>query len=70
MKLVTGKDVLGEEENYKVPMEILMEVMEIREKLSEAKTKEEKEQLEKQVIHSFQNHENAFRCSLCKSKLL
>ena len=30
VKLVTGKDVLGEDDNYKVPMEVLMEVMEIR----------------------------------------
>lgn len=30
MKLITGKDVLGEDDNYKVPMEVLMEVMEIR----------------------------------------
>ena len=27
---MTGKDVLGEDDNYKVPMEVLMEVMEIR----------------------------------------
>lgn len=67
MKLNTGKDVLGEEQNYKVPMDMLMEIMEIREKLSETKSKDEKEKLEDQVFHSFQEHEKAFRCSLCKS---
>lgn len=46
---------------------MLMEIMEIREKLSETKSKEEKKKLEDQVFHSFQEHENAFRCSLCKS---
>ena len=30
VKLRTGKDVLGEDNNYKVPMEMLMEVMELR----------------------------------------
>ena len=30
VKLMTGKNVLGEDDNYKVPMEVLMEVMEIR----------------------------------------
>lgn len=29
-KLRTGKDVLGEDKNYKVPVELLMEVMELR----------------------------------------
>lgn len=67
MKLNTGKDVLGEEQNYKVPMDMLMEIMEIREKLSETKSKDEKKKLEDQVFHSFQEHEKAFRCSLCKS---
>lgn len=68
MKLNTGKDVLGEEQNYKVPMDMLMEIMEIREKLSETKSKDEKKELEDQVFHSFQEHEKAFRCSLCKSR--
>lgn len=67
MKLLTGKDVLGEENNYKVPMEMLMEVMELREQLSNAKSKEEKSELRKQVEASFKKHENAFRCSLCRS---
>ena len=49
VKLLTGTDVLGEDENFKVPMELLMEVMEIREQLSNAKSKEEKEALHKQV---------------------
>ena len=48
-------------------MEMLMEVMEIREKLSEAKSKEDKQKLEAEVMKSFKLHENAFRCSLCKS---
>lgn len=48
-------------------MEMLMEVMEIREKLSEAKSKEDKQKLEAVVMKSFQAHENAFRCALCKS---
>ena len=68
VKLLTGTDVLGEDENFKVPMELLMEVMEIREQLSNAKSKEEKEALHKQVDASFKKHENAFRCSLCKSR--
>lgn len=77
MKLITGKDVLGEDDNYKVPMEVLMEVMEIRcvmlcwmrdrEKLSDAKTDEEKDALKGKVKDSFKQHENAFRCGLCKS---
>lgn len=46
---------------------MLMEIMEIREKLSETKSKDEKKKLEDQVFHSFQEHEKAFRCSLCKS---
>lgn len=49
-------------------MDMLMEIMEIREKLSETKSKDEKKKLEDQVFHSFQEHEKAFRCSLCKSK--
>ena len=68
VKLLTGTDVLGEDKNYKVPMEMLMEVMEIREQLSNAKSKEEKSALRKQVEASFKKHEDAFRCSLCKSK--
>lgn len=67
VKLLTGTDVLGEDENFKVPMELLMEVMEIREQLSSAKSKEEKDALRQQVDASFKKHENAFRCSLCKS---
>ena len=70
VKLLTGTDVLGEDENFKVPMELLMEVMEIREQLSNAKSKEEKQTLHKQVDASFKKHENAFRCSLCKSHSL
>ena len=70
VKLLTGTDVLGEDENFKVPMVLLMEVMEIREQLSNAKSKEEKEALHKQVDASFKKHENAFRCSLCKSLYL
>lgn len=80
MKLITGKDVLGEDDNYKVPMEVLMEVMEIRcvmwcwmrdrEKLSDAKTDEEKDALKGKVKDSFKQHENAFRCGLCKSRQL
>lgn len=66
MKLITGKDVLAEDANYKIPMDMLMEVMEIREKLSEAKSKEDKQRIENDVMKSFQKHENAFRCSLCK----
>ncbi|KAK8821826.1 hypothetical protein WA556_002271 [Blastocystis sp. ATCC 50177/Nand II] len=66
VKLITGKDVLGEDDNYKVPMEVLMEVMEIREKLSDAKTDEEKDALKGKVKDSFKQHENAFRCGLCK----
>ena len=69
MKLLTGTDVLGEDKNYEVPMEMLMEVMEIREQLSNAKSKEEKSALRKQVEASFKKHEDAFRCSLCKSKI-
>ena len=53
VKLLTGTDVLGEDENFKVPM-----------------SKEEKEALHKQVDASFRKHENAFRCSLCKSRYL
>lgn len=48
---------------------MLMEVMEIREQLSNAKSKEEKSALRKQVEASFKKHEDAFRCSLCKSKV-
>lgn len=48
---------------------MLMEVMEIREQLSSAKSKEEKSALRKQVEASFKKHEDAFRCSLCKSKI-
>lgn len=78
VKLITGKDVLGEDDNYKVPMEVLMEVMEIRwvlllmmrsrEKLSDAKTDEERDALKEKVKDSFKQHENAFRCGLCKSR--
>ena len=46
---------------------MLMEVMELREQLSNAKSKEEKSELRKQVEASFKKHENAFRCSLCRS---
>ena len=66
--MLTGKDVLAEENNYKIPMEMLMEVMEIREKLSEVKSKEEKSKIEETVLQSFHQHENAFRCALCKSR--
>lgn len=69
--------MLGEDDNYKVPMEVLMEVMEIRflqlmvmrnrEKLSDAKTDEERDVLKEKVKGSFKQHENAFRCGLCKS---
>ena len=47
---------------------MLMEVMEIREKLSDVKSKEEKAKIESDVFKSFQEHENAFRCALCKSR--
>ena len=38
-----------------------------REKLSDAKTDEEKDALKGKVKDSFKQHENAFRCGLCKS---
>ena len=66
VKLRTGKDVLGEDNNYKVPMEMLMEVMELRERLSDSKSKEEKEKIREEVMQSFKKHEDDFRCSLCK----
>ena len=68
--MLTGTEVLGEESNFKVPMEILMEVMEIRENVSAAKTKEAKESVRTEVVKGFKKHEDAFRCSLCKSKIL
>lgn len=70
MKLLTGTEVLGEESNFKVPMDILMEVMEIRENVSAAKTKETKERARTEVVKGFKKHEDAFRCSLCKSRIL
>lgn len=37
------------------------------EKLSDAKTDEERNNLKSKVKDSFKEHENAFRCGLCKS---
>lgn len=37
------------------------------EKLSDAKTDEERNSLKGKVKDSFKEHENAFRCGLCKS---
>ena len=45
-----------------------MEVMEIRENVSVAKTKETKERARADVLKGFKKHEDAFRCSLCKSR--
>ena len=38
-----------------------------REKLSDARTDEEKDALKGKVKDSFKQHEHAFRCGLCKS---
>ena len=65
---MTGAEVLGEESNFKVPMDILMEVMEIREQVSGANSKEAKAEVRKQVVNGFKKHEDAFRCGLCKSR--
>ena len=40
------------------------------EKLSDAKTDEERNSLKSKVKDSFKEHENAFRCGLCKSAFI
>ena len=38
------------------------------ERLSDSKSKEEKEKIREEVLQSFKKHDDDFRCSLCKSE--